>query len=798
MKRTKIIRKATGILLFSSMMLSSCSDLDEYFETPGWISGSVYEELSGQGSYSIFLKGVDRAGYTTIMNGKSILTVMAPTDDAMREYLQANYSTTDIEQVPVEEVKKLIGFHILYYSFDKQKLTNFRPLEGDGATEEQLDVNGGLYYKFRTHSQDAISRETITDHRTQREDGTYNTRDLSIYHFERLLPVFSYKMFQTKNINAKKNYEYFYPNTGWRDDAGFNIANAGVTEYADIAKNGYIYKIDRVLKPLETIYKELKKNGKYNKFLALYDNYEYPELDEAKSIELNTGSDSLYHRYHQAPLANIDCEWPVTDYQQVANMALRSYSVFAPTDQALDNFFNDYWKIGGYESLDEVDDVSIQDLLFNCVYSQSIAFPEEIENGTILNSSNEVISFNTDEVQQEDRIICTNGVLYGCSVLTPPSKFHSVTGPAYQYKKFSNFLTMVDRSGLTKDLTSNAVNFIMLYPDNNQLKNYGGIIRSNGSLVNAGDLSNVNTSTMQNYVYAHLVQAPDGNTVLPQTGIKVYKTLSPNLKLYWYVKDGKLTNSIKHNELLRYAANNTSESDVFATVEALDYRGDVNGWTNGHTYSYKDMLFEGSFNNIAQPNLTALMLSNNSDRTTEFYGFVQLLDKAGAINWAGQELVFRNEHCLTFIPVTNAVEQAIIDGKIPGISVSGANVGDANFFEQCTVTDKAALLYYVQQYFIPESTAVVSNDPYVGWGENTELSGGLITLQQDQNEGADGQISIVTTNMNIYDDGTKLSVGIINRTTGTVNKRVNVTSTYDYLPFIFNDLSAHFIEDVLE
>lgn len=38
------------------------------------------------------------------------------------------------------------------------------------------------------------------------------------------------------------------------------MSNASVKEYQIITNNGYIYNVDRVLEPLETIYDVLKKN----------------------------------------------------------------------------------------------------------------------------------------------------------------------------------------------------------------------------------------------------------------------------------------------------------------------------------------------------------------------------------------------------------------------------------------------------------------------------------------------------------------------------------------------------------
>lgn len=789
MRRPRLSKKTMAVLLACSLACSSCSDMDEYFETPGWIRGSIYEELASDGNYGIFLKGVDLAGFQPILNGKSILTVMAPTDEAMSSYISQNYGKSSIEELSTEEIKKLIGFHILYYSFDKNKLENFRPREGDGATEDEKLVNAGLYYKFRTKSQDPISVErNVTD------SATY---DVSVYHLERYLPVYSYLMFRTKGIDAKSNYEYFYPETGWKGDNGFNVSNASVSEYETIAKNGYIYKVDRVLRPLETIYNEMKNAGQYNKFLSFYDSFRTYTKDDDLTLNYGNGTDLYQVEFRDAAsgvtLPPIASEWPVSNYRQVTELAYNAYSIFAPTDDALQDFFDDYWKVGGYEVLDSVSPTLVSTLLHHCIYRESIVFPEEIEKGVILDSEEQPIKFNTNEIPQGDRVICSNGVLYGCTVLTPPAMFNSVTGPAYQYKKYSTFQTMLSNSGMQSTLCQDAVKYIMLYPDNDQLMNNAGItINESGRLVSTAQPNGMSGSNTQSYIYTHVVAPTDGNTVLPMSGKAVLRALSPDMSMYWYVKDGRITNCIKHNELLKYAANTTTEDDVFAPFSPLDYRGDVNGWSNGHAYRYENLLFEGNFNNVNDNYLVRQMWGLRNDTSTDFFGWINLLNKAGMFVTASQTVSIMAESSLMFIPVTRAVEQGIADGRIPGIMVEDAAVGAEDFFDHVTVTDAEKLQYYLSQYFVPLSTAVITNYPYVGWGENTEAQGGLITYQQSQ----DASFNILSSRLNVYDDGSRLSVSTTDHQTGVTSKRIYVTSDYDYFPFVYEDGAAHFIEDV--
>jgi len=818
MRKLKTTAKAIGTLLFSALLLPSCSDkMEDYYETPGWIQGSIYEKLQDEGQYSQFLRGVERAGFTPMLNGKAILTVMAPNDEAMRTYLQANYNVSTIDEVPEAEVKKLIGFHLLYYAYDKDKLMNFRPSEGDGASDEQKTTKAGLYYKFRTRSQDPVEFEA---------DSAY------VYHPDRFIPIFSNLMFRTKGIEASGNYSYFFPETGWTGDNSFQVANANVLNADDknnTAKNGYIYKVDRVLRPMETIYKELKNAGKYTRFVSFYDQYknyqkstdltrDFASTDEQKAKGLYTIT--------FGDLPAIADEWPTSDYKAMTILSHRTYSIFAPTDDAIANFFNDYWKVGGYDNIDEVPSTQMQNLLLHSIFQekdaskdQSMIFPEEIESGKIQDNGGNTIKFNTGEVPQADRIVCSNGVLYGCSVLTPPMMFNSVTGPAYQYKKFSTFGAMLSPKSLVTNgsnlddfYSKEAVSYIMLYPDNAQFENsemnitVSSTTPANIMKKEAADLEAVSMGSgiVQAYVNSHAVLATDGNTVLPTGNSKpvaiatMQGTMqSSPMKVYWYVKNGKITNSIQFLKALKYQQNTATEADIWADFHALDYRGDVNGWTNGHAYSYDNLLFRGDYKSTNPTDKFFTLISNYSDDTTaDFYGWQKLLSAGGFI--AASKLSFMAENCLMFVPTTQAIANAIVSNKIPGTTVAdGTLASDADFFSKITVTDKNALQAYLYRYFVPLSTAVITNYPYLGWGETTETldEGGLITMQMLDNS----EPPVVTKSyvLNIFDDGAKLSVQTKDLQTGETSNKVNVVSTYEFLPFVFDDGVVHFIEDVL-
>ncbi len=731
------------------LIMASCQDqMDEHYEAPDWLKGSAWDVLEARGNYSIFLDGADLAGFKPVLQGKSLVTVMAPNDSVFTQYL-AGQGKSSIEDFSESELKRLIGFHLMYYSYDKDMLVNFRPEEGDGATDEEKLEMAGLYYKHRTRSYEAPTMELDS-----------NGVKVTVYHNERLLPVFSYMMFDTKGIDPAYNYEYFYPGSKWKGTDGFNVSNANVDEYGIVTDNGYIYMVDQVVEPLETIYSELQKKEEYSRYLELYDQYSTYELDEQLTTDFGNGTD-LYRHYHD-PLPNIACEWPVTNYRNISALSYQAYSVFAPSNTAFDDFFESYWKPGGYTSLSDVSTVAMVYLLYNSVYNSSIVFPEEIKNGNIENSFDMLIDFDVDNVPAENRIMCENGVLYGLDELEPPGMFTSVTGPAFRYKDLSYYLYMLNTSKMLVGLSSKDATITELIPGNDQMKE-GGISLIDGSLWSDddGDLSQMSSSTMTNIVNLHTVTGGEG---ISFSGSQVLRT---NIAYtYWYMKDGKITTSVLFNEKFM------NPSSTVSFVDLHELTNDGAGWSNGRAYTYDNSdLFRPLLSTTSVQNQLAI----TRDESYPYYQFSQLLRDAGLASATEGRLTFlMGLRCAIFIPTNEVLETAIGTGKIPGVATDG------------TVEDPEKLADYLECYFIPTQSNGMTTYPYLGSGVKGEYTTmGALT-------GGD----YVNSRLIINDDGVSLSVQLYRPGVGKGNV-VNVVPDYDYFPFAFDDGGVHFINGIL-
>lgn len=749
-------------MLFSSCFLSSCIDKLESYEPAAWLKGSVWQLLEDEGNYSIFLRAIDKAGYKNMVQGKALLTVMAPDDAAFTDYLtKKGYNS--IEDVDQTELKKLVTFHLLYYSYDKQEMINFRP-SGDQESEDDSKKKAGMYYKFRTKSSDAPTVEY----------DRISKKDVTVYHLERFVPVFSYMFFNTKEIDAKRNYEYFYPKSTWTGSDGFNVSDASVKEYEIVADNGEVYKIDRVLEPLETIDIELKKNSDFSNFSKLYDYFSTYIYDAtlSKNYGKSAGTDSLFLHSHDG-LAPIAYEWPTSSYAAIETLMSQSYSVFAPTNEALNEFFKDFWQSGGYESLDKVDPKIIKYLLRSCVYVGDAIFPEEIEKGLFQDKNGEGLNFDPNTTTL--RKMCVNGTLYGLPSFTTPPIFLSVAGPLFKDHKFISFMYALDGSGLSNSFLSKDTKYTLLIPTNEQMSEKGYEIQEyiTGNELSkfdpdAGGWTKLDATTEQDIVNLHTISGIAGLSSSQQV-------LSTQAAFnYLFIENGKITsNSHFNNSIL-------GTEDPFSTFTEIS-----GNWTNGKAYTYNARsVYEPTA--TEQPDGLEKSLASVQDGNYPYFNFARLLQLSGMADMTKKTLanLYPNgstekvAHFIVFVPTNTALNNAMKSGLVPG--VAKGSYFDGENISNISITDKEALKTYLKTYFLLSNSNIITTYPYPG---SAFTSGTYNT---------DGLGNLIYT-----DKRNSLTIQLQGSTQICNIVSVSKYTSYPF-PYAFNDGCVHFINSTIE
>ncbi len=763
------------LLLLSSFLLSCEDKMDEHYEKPAWLKGTAWEVLSNEygGKYSMFLEAAELSGFRPVLDGKSVVTVMAPDNDAFTAYLE-KHGYSSVKDISTDNLKKLIGYHLVYYSYSKSDLENFRPedsaLSGDDEDDDNLGVlQPGMYYKFRTHSTSPITKEV--------DPSTNST--VTVYHLERFLPVFSHNIFTSKNIDAKKNYEFFYPGSTWTGDNGFNVSNASVKDYQIITNNGYIYNIDRVLEPLETIYDVLKNNKDYSDFLDFYSQYSSYTYDKDLSADYGdaAGVDSLYLHEHSANgLPNIALEWPTSNFRLYPELASISYSIFAPSNQALNTFFNQYWKIGGYTSLTDLDPLIIRILLYQSVYGGSIVFPDEISK--ITNALGSHYDFKINDVK--DRSICVNGSFYGLSNFPMPEIFRTVMGPEFLKRDFLLSLYAMYQSNLMAAYTSTATDYTLLITRNNGYETSDMRLMPNGvgnTLATSGEDGDVAVSSTD------LKRIVNGGTVHGDVNFNTSWAIYPTQDggTLWFIKDGKVTTNYVFNSVLGQDPN-TVIPTLFTEVKPV-LSDDGKSWTNGKVYEYdSEFGVFGKLDALEYTNMRTMLTSIGETKYPNFL-FAYLMRQAelfttidGVTAW---DYRLGTGRIVAFIPTNEALKEALEAGKIPGIHGT-IDLSQASPILNGEVTDKYLLGTYLLNYiFTPTNAPVALGCPYLGSPE--WVSG---EYRNSNNRP-----------VKYTDDSAVLSVQLQNQTTGQYGNKCNVVS-YQNFPFAFMDGAFHLIDNV--
>lgn len=609
-----------------------------------------------------------------------------------------------------------------------------------------------MYYKHRTRSSDAPTVET-----------TPTGASVMVYHLERYLPIFSYRYFQTKGIDAKNNYEAFYPNSTWTGDDGFNVSNASVKEYGIIANNGYIHAVDRVVEPLETIYTELKNKEKYSTFLDLYDSFGVYVADDelSKSYAKAYGVDTLY-QYQHGGLPNIACEWPTSSYLNFTALTALSYSIFAPSNTAINSFFDSFWKIGGLFFYAGSRAASVELFPLSIIYGGSMLFPEELGDDELKNLAGS--SLNINPAALNEKTMCVNGALYGMDEIKEPSTFASVIGPLFQYKSARSFLYALLGSSLFSSYVSDLSKYIVLVPTAEQFEASGiRTVYSTQGLEAEGDdgWAEISNTAKQNIVYLHSASiSSEQSSELPERGTRVIPTEST--WNYWFVKDGNITCSSTFNQQLNPQFNGT----VFTPFTKLK-----NG-SNGSTYSFDaEQLFAAESGDLAYN------IAICADHNYPYYCFAQLLREANLISNQIMMNLFGKGRFVAFIPTNDAIKRALASNKIPGAI-------DASFDAEGKLSgtfDAKELANYLNSYFITAAQNVIPSYPYIG---SDFKSGRYWSERVVQTEGATAPQLIYT------DNGTSLSIQLEG------GNKCQVVSDYDYFPFAYEGGCFHLIDDV--
>lgn len=736
------MKKWSPLLLSFIILFTSClSELDKYYEVPDWLKGDAWKVMETKGNFKLFMSAVERSSYKDLIQGKGIITVMAPTDSAFQAYL-TKHSYSSVDEIPQTDLDQLIGYHVLQYSYSKDALMNYKP--GGAESENNTD---GMYFKFRTYSREGIGTET---------DALLN-KSYKVIHSDRLLPVFSYKLFEGYGIDAKSNYEFLFPDSKWTGENGFNIGDAKVLEYTRATDNGFVYTINKVIEPLPTIAQSLTKDPNYSSFISNYERFKVYIYDAVASNNYGEG-DSLFVKRYSGELPPISSEWPTTTYD-AAYTSYYSLNVLAPRNDAMQAFFNKYWA-PYYKTLSDVRFEPLLAVLQNHINSGFFAFPENLESGKIKSILGNYLTVGKSKIDK--RQVCVNGSLYGLTEVIVPPMFTKVTAPLYKDPKYTMFLDMTINGSLTSTLISNSVKFKVFYPSDSMFINntfvegkrlyyfdeyaakYGyQYVKIDGD----GGPTPMSSSMKRSLAGSHVA-----TELLTSRGDEyIYRTLTSFS--YLYIKGNKIYSSGLYNQSVNYGSD---KAPAFVKLS-----GD---WDNGDVYELSDMNDASAL--VPESNQFKFFIPDGPATPADMNMFVKLAGLAGMQQTTPiYDFLMGERFILLLAPATQLLSYCVSKGYIED------NSGNL------TVLNKTGLLSYLKSYFVNVNSSKLLDYPFPG----ARIEGNVTTFSKH----SDGitPVTLTLTDNNSY--------------IGIKDPKGNSLKVTSFFPRIYADGAVYLIDQPL-
>lgn len=451
------IKSITLIVLFSIILFSCERDNLDPYSRPEWLAGKLYTQILDNPELSTFAKAVELTGYDEIINVSGSYTVFAPSNDAFNKYFAENSKYNSVEDMPVNELSRIVKYHIVQNPWSKAQL---RSLDVWGWIDT-LDISNDeprgfkretlLLDENRKYGVEGDNREDLIIVDTTESNWTRRVATDS----RKFAPIFFSEYFNIYDLNS---YDYeFYFNRPFEGDTNIYFANAKITSSEIFAENGFVYIVDEVVEPLKNaaqILENEEDDYNYSDFLEIIHQFPEFQYDEEKTYdqpgaEQGLEVDSLFDLTYPEltfDISNEKTSAPSGTYGLPQNVTIRyHHGLMAPTNAALNSFENEYFAVpGGWGRILGAPDF-IQRIIANTHMSINPIYPTDFENG-FYNGELDIVTLDEGKIVQKE--FSSNSTFLGLNEVVVPRAFSSITGPVYLRQGYLKVMYAIEQSGL--------------------------------------------------------------------------------------------------------------------------------------------------------------------------------------------------------------------------------------------------------------------------------------------------------------------------------------------------------------
>jgi len=451
-----------ALLALGMFGITGCEQGRERYEDPPWLGGSTIETLEKLGNYTIFLELMEKANYRDPIE-KQLFTLFVPDDAAFQEYFNTA-GISSVEDMSEEEARVLFTLHVLrnprsrYYLIYEYVWSEFQGPKGEYAS---------LFHRKETQSESVPYKETV------RYLPGFEGTERTIYTNKKNVPLWSTEWFgDFGGARDGSDYTFMYPGSTWEEGYpdnldGLNWHNAAVIpnpespdELEVRTASGFIYYLDRVVPPMESIEEYIRDNEKYSLYydiLQRFANYHSRREEEDRTVQ--------YRKTYDLVFDLADERGPSTNTSiPPQNM----WTALLPPNEILQEYL-DQTIFQYYTDIDSVPRVTLYYILQSQL-SASLVLKSKIANG-YFNAFGDPTDLTADDIV--GGYMCSNGCVYEMKRVIEPNVFKTVPGLLFFDKDYSTLLFIMNQASMLSAISNPGDDVTVFAATNEALEEYG-------------------------------------------------------------------------------------------------------------------------------------------------------------------------------------------------------------------------------------------------------------------------------------------------------------------------------------
>jgi uncharacterized surface protein with fasciclin (FAS1) repeats len=469
--------------LLSLLSCESPIDSNEKYQKPTWLEGKIFSVAQSVPEISQFTECVERVGLDEILDKSGLYTLMAPTNDAFAEYLEAN-NYSSIDDIDSLELEELVQIHILINPWSKDQMRELNSSGWIDTDDEDAYYTG---YKRETFLQpDNKVYEVLESTGNQPTISSNGNSTRTVYSGTNKYASLFYSEYMGYRNVTSSDFEFYYDRSFESSEiyfagalilsSGEDLDEDGIEDESYAAENGYVYLIDRVIEPIknaeELLFNTEDGSPYYTSFGTLINEYALFEYNEDATLEQAGASDGL----------SVDNLYDINYSNLAFNIATELSSIyshnslFAPSNDAYSDFENNVLEgdghYGGFKDIPNVIKTLIVDYHMVSYYPY---YPSQAgSGGSIYNNADDKVDLSDVDILKT--YYGSNSTFVGIDKVLMPAVLSSVAAPVILRPAYSSFFASIYSSGLFDVLGSSSTEYSLFAIPDEALENDSSLL----------------------------------------------------------------------------------------------------------------------------------------------------------------------------------------------------------------------------------------------------------------------------------------------------------------------------------